>query len=77
MSVLAETRSDVALILDTAHRLLVEGSPVSTAMARDLFTLAVEVTIDAAGELAVDELRARWLDAADVMSKLADALARP
>lgn len=69
-------RPEVDLIIETATRKLNEPGLVDQALGRDLLGLAVElIEADAvpAAEL-VAEWRARWLDAADLVTKVADTL---
>lgn len=67
---------ELDLVIETASRKLAEPSSLDQALGRELLELALEL---AAADVAfalerVNELRARWLDAADLVDKLADTL---
>lgn len=67
---------ELDLVIETASRKLAEPSQLDQALGRDLLELALEL---AASDVAyaleqIGELRARWLDAADLVGKLADTL---
>lgn len=69
-------RAELDLVIDTAARKLAEPSAVDQALGRDLLALALELAASnvADGLERIAELRARWLDASDLVDKIADTL---